>query len=134
MANAGDTYTTILKEAHLKWGIHRYTYTRDRIYGEGYLLIPIKFARLFSIYNSNATKGKDVLGVNIFNCTSRDGLFEAQLKAQGCSRAGSQYAKQFSANDDLKAIGSWFSTIGAQVGDKIKVTWTSPTDIVIERI
>ena len=134
MANTGNTYTITLKEAHLKWGIHRYTFTRDRIYGEGYLLIPIEYARLYNIYNSNATSGNDVLGVNIFNCTSKDGIFKAQLKAQGCSRAGNQYAKQFSANDNLKAIGSWFSSIGAQVGDKVKITWTSPTDIVIERV
>ena len=134
MANKGDTYTITLKEAHLKWGIHRYTFTRDRIYGEGYLLIPIKYARLYGLYNSNATGGKDVLGVNVFNCTSKDGLFNAQLKAQGCSKAGNQYAKQFSANDNLKAIGSWFSRIGAQVGDKVKITWTSQTDITIEHI
>ena len=57
MANTGNTYTITLKEAHLKWGIHRYTFTRDRIYGEGYLLIPIEYARLYNIYNSNATSG-----------------------------------------------------------------------------
>ena len=134
MANTGDYYIFTLREAHLKWGTHRYTRTRDRIYGEGYLLIPIKYARKYNIFNSNATSGSDVLGQNIFNCVSKDGLFNAQLKAQGCNHAGDVYAKQFSANDDLKALGTWFSSISAQVGDKIRVSWTSPTDIVIERL
>ena len=134
MAKTGDHYTVTLREAHLKWGTHRYTHTRERIYGEGYLLIPIKYARKYNIYNSNKTGGKDVLGVNVFNCISNDGLFNAQLKAQGCNSAGEIYAKQFSANDNLKALGAWFSSIGAKVGDKIRVSWISSTDIVIERL
>ena len=53
MAIVGDTYTVELKNAHLEWGIHRYKYTRNRIYGEGYIQIPRSHARRLAIYNSN---------------------------------------------------------------------------------
>ena len=134
MANTGNFYIITLKQAHLSWGTHRYTHTRGFVYGEGYIPIPIKYARRYNIVNSNATGGNDVLGQNIFNCRSVDEFFTGTLKAQGNSAAGSNYAKQLSANNDLKALGAWFVHINAQVNDRIKVTWTSPTDIVIEKI
>lgn len=134
MANAGNTFTITLKRAHLNWGTHRYTNTRGVVYGEGYIPIPRRYATRFNIVNSNATGGIDVLGQNIFKCTSVDGIFTGYLKAQGNSKAGDIFAKQFSANDDLKALGSWFAYINAQVGDRIIVTWTSSTDMTIEKI
>ncbi len=132
MAKIGDSYIVTLEKAHLEWGTHRYTGSRSQIYGEGYLRIPRQVACEFSLYNSNFTGGADVLGVNIFNCTSADGLFKGQLKAQGNSRRGDVYAKQFSGNNDLQALGSWYSAVGAQIGDEVKVRWTSSVDIVIE--
>ena len=134
MANTGDSYTIVLKRAHLSWGTHRYTNTRDVVYGEGYIPIPRKYAQRFNVFNSNRTGGSDVLGQNIFNYKSSDDSFSGTLKAQGNSKAGDIFAKQFSANDDLKVLGSWFAHINAQVHDRIKVTLTSPTDIVIEKI
>lgn len=134
MANKGDTYTVILDVAHLGWGTHRYTTTRPPISGERYLPIPRADAIRIGIYNSNATNGNDVLGQNIFNCTSVDGFFNAVFKSQGCSEAGDIYAKQFSVNDDLQALDVWYRHINAQPGDVIKVTWTSSIDIVIEKI
>ena len=134
MANAGDYYIVTLEKAHLEWGTHRYTGSRPQIYGEGYLHSPRQVAHAFSLYNSNYTGGVDVLGVNVFNCTSVDGLFNGQLKAQGNSGRGDIYAKQFSGNGDLQALGSWYSAIGAQIGDRVEVLWTSPTDIRIELI
>lgn len=134
MANAGNTFTITLKQAHLNWGTHRYTNTRGVVYGEGYIPIPTIYAQRYNIVNSNATGGSDILGQNIFNCTSVDGFFTGQLKAQGNNAAGGNYAKQFSANDNLKALGSWFKHINAQVNDRIRVTWVSPTDITIEKI
>ena len=35
MPNKGDSFTIELKPAHMKWGIYRYTYTRDHIRGKG---------------------------------------------------------------------------------------------------
>lgn len=134
MAKTGDSYVVTLKKAHLEWGTHRYTHTRGRIYGEGYLPIPARRARAYEIYNSNNTGGYDVLGVNIFNCQSRDGFLNCEMKAQGCSTAGSVYAKQFSVDDDLRALGDWYAHIGAVEGDRVRVTWMSATDIVLEKI
>ena len=134
MANAGDTYTVELKASHLGWGTRRYTHTRTRIEGERYLPIPRNVATSFQIYNSNATGGKDVLGQNIFNCVSNDGLFTAVFKAQGNSKKGDVFAKQFSVNKNLRALKVWYDHIAADVGTQVRVTWTSPTDIVIERI
>lgn len=42
------------------------------------------------------------------------------------------HAKQFSADGNLKAIGSWYASMGADIGDKVRVTWISPTNIEIE--
>ena len=132
MAKAGDSYIVTLEQAHLEWGTHRYTGTRPQIYGEGYLHIPRQIARALSLYNSNYTGGADVLGKNIFNCTSVDGLFTGQLKAQGNSESGDVYAKQFSGNNNLQALGRWYSAVEACIGDRVKVEWTSPTDIRIQ--
>lgn len=134
MAKAGDSYIVTLEKAHLEWGTHRYTGSRPQIYGEGYLHIPRQVAKAFSLYNSNNTGGADVWGVNIFKCKSKDGLYNGVLKAQGNSRQGDVYAKQFSGNNDLQALGSWYSAMGAQIGDMVKVLWISPTDILIELI
>ena len=38
MANAGDSYVVTLTRAPLEWGTHRYTGSRNRIYGEGYIV------------------------------------------------------------------------------------------------
>lgn len=132
MAVTGDSYIVELKRAHLEWGTHRYTGTRNEIYGEGYLHLPRQYAERFEIYNSNYTGGDDILGINIFNCRSVDGLFEGVIKAQGCSGSGDIYAKQFSVNGDLRALGDWYGAVGAEIGDRVRVTWTSPTDIEIE--
>lgn len=132
MANAGDSYTVTLTRAPLEWGTHRYTGSRNRIYGEGYIPIPSNVARMYELYNGNGTGNLDVLGENIFRCVSADGVYRGVLRAQGCKRAGDIYAKQFSADGDLKAVGSWYASMGADIGDEVRVTWISPTDIEIE--
>lgn len=134
MATAGNSYTIVLKKAHLEWGVHRYTGSRGIVYGEGYIPIPATYARAFNLLNQNGTNYTDILGKNLFNCVSSDGLFAGVLRAQGNSGAGDIYAKQLSGDGDLKALGDWFYAVGANVGDKVKVLWTSPTDVVIEKL
>lgn len=133
MAIAGDTFTVILKEPHLKWGSYRHTDSRGIVYGEGYIPIPASDAYRIHTLNTNGTGGFDVLGQNLFRCRSADGLYSGILKAQG-NQSNVRYAKQLSGNDDLKAIGDWYYKIGAVIGDKIKVTWESPYDVLIEKI
>lgn len=134
MANTGDTYIITLRKSHLEWGTHRYTNSRNQIYGEGYIPIPADYAYSYELLNSNGTGYRDVLGKNIFYCESADGLFKGVLRAQGCREAGDKYAKQFSGDGNLKSLGTWFAQIGAVVGDRIRVSWVSPTAIVIERV
>lgn len=132
MAIAGNSYTITLKQTHLEWGSHRYTNSRQTIYGEGYIPIPAHVSRNFNIYNGNApTIG---LGFNIFNCTSSDGFFHGLLKSGGCSAKGNIYAKQFHGDGDLRALGDWFHHCNAQIDDTVEVRWISPTNIVITHI
>lgn len=133
MAHTGDSYIASLSKSHLKWGVHRYTYTREPIIGEGYIPIPKKYAREFNILNSNGTPSGDTYGLNLFRFSTEDGLFSGTLKAQGCSNAGDIYAKQFAGNGDLKMLGKWYDAINASVGTRIKVTWISATDIILSK-
>lgn len=132
MPNAGDYFIVELKPSHVNWGTHRNTDTRQPIDGEGYIPIPLAQARSLGIYNSNHSHTG--LGYNLFNCTSADGYFAGVLKAAGSKESGDNYAKQFEGNGDLKALGRWFSRCSAQVGDLVKVSWTSPTEIIIELV
>lgn len=134
MAQAGNSYIITLKKAHLEWGTHRYTNSRGKVYGEGYIPIPIHVAKSYNLYNANGTNYNDIYGQNLFKCTSADGLFTSDLKSQGSRRSGDIYAKQFSGDGNLQALGYWFSQMGAQVGNRVKVTWRSFDSIEIELI
>lgn len=129
MPRRGDYYEVKLKAPHLGWGNYRYTDTRPIIYGEGYIKIPSRVANSLRIYNSNLQG--DMLGVNIFNCRSTDGLYSGQLKAQGCSRAGDVCAKQFAEIGHLQGIGTWYRNCQAKIDDYVRVEWISETDIEI---
>lgn len=133
VAVTGNSYTKQLRPSHLGWGTHRYTNTRGIIYGEGYIPLPIPTARAFNIYNSNYhTIG---LGYNLFHASSVDGfLNNVPLLAQGSSKAGSIYPKQFSVQGDLRMIGAWYASCNATTNNSVRVTWTSPTDILLEII
>ena len=134
MAQRGDKYEIILKPSHIQWGEYRYTDSRNSRGFEGYIPIPKDISLKFQILNSNGTNKKDVFGKNLFYCTSADGSYKGVLKAQGSSSAGDIYAKQFSGYGDLQALGKWYVIVNAKVGDKIRVTWTSSTGIVIEKL
>ena len=113
MAHAGDSFIVELTPSQLGWGTERYTASREVRYGEGYLI------------------GHDILGQNIFHCITSDGSLNCELKSQGCVSAGDKYAKQFAGNGNLRALGDWYSKIGAKVGDRIEVSFSSPNDIVL---
>lgn len=132
MAQRGDNFIVTVQKAHLEWGEHRYTNSRGIVYGEGYIKIPADVARRYNLLNQNGTNGKDVLGENLFYCKSADGAFSGVLRAQGCQEAGDIYAKQFAGDKNLKAIGDWYYSQGVTVGDRVKVTWTSETELYIE--
>ena len=130
MPRTGDTFITLLKQAHLEWGTHRHTNSRGTIYGEGYLQIPKQVATSIGIYNSNLPGA-----TNTYICNSVDGyLNNVTLKASGSTNAGDIYAKQFQGSGNLKLIGDWFYYVNAQEGDRVKITWTSPSTLEIEKI
>lgn len=137
MPKSGDFYEIEIKDVHMNWGTKRTTKNRKSVAGEGYIPIPAKKAKQIGINNSNALKNTnprvhEQLGVNLFDCYDKNGLV-GKLKAQGASRKGYIYPKQFSLFDDLKVIGTWFQKNNVSAGDKIRVSWTSPTEIFIEK-
>lgn len=130
MPEVGNTYITTLKRAHLEWGSYRHTSSRGIVYGEGYLQIPANVSRRFGIYNSNHSGT-----ACYYNCNSVEGyLRNVTFIAAGSSRAGDIHAKQFHGSGNLQLIGDWFNHVHAVIGDRVRITWTSPTDIEIEKL
>ncbi|ERK30649.1 hypothetical protein [Clostridium intestinale] len=133
MAVAGNTYIKSLKPSHLRWGTYRNTTTRTRISGEGYIPLPKRYARSFNVFNSN--NSNTGFGYNLFRASSADGfLNNVTLLAQGCSRAGDFYAKQFSVQGNLTMIGAWYASQNATTNNSVRVTWVSSTEILLEII
>lgn len=137
MAQAGDVFEVELKECHLDWGNEtRHTMSRASRSGEGYIPIPSCDSRRIGIYNSN--NSNQGLGYNQFNVTSADNFFNNEtndiMLAQGCSEAGSQYAKQFSIQNNLQRLGEWYQYTNARPGDIVRVSWLNSTDITLELI
>lgn len=130
MPQAGDCFTVTLKSTHIGWGTHRYSNSRPLITGECYIPIPAHCAHQYSIYNSNYTQGRDILGQNIFNAQSTDGFFCGIVKTSGNSHAGDIYAKNLSGQGNLKAFNDWFNQMNVTVNTSIRVEWTSRTDIL----
>jgi len=130
MPKQGDEFIVTLGETHLGWGTHRYTQTREVIYEEGYLPIPKAIALELDIFMSNK-KNANI----IYTFSTNDGFYNnEQLKASGNSKAGSIHAKNLAGNGDLKLLGKWFTHIQAQVGDEIKISFTSPTNITLSKV
>jgi hypothetical protein len=130
MPKKDDEFTVILKKAHIEWGTHRHTTTRDLTYGEGYIQIPSKIATSLDIYMSNK-KGANTE----YTCSLSDGtLNNVILKASGSQGQNLEYAKQFQGSRNLKAVGDLYHTINAQIGDKIKISFTSPTNMILSKV
>jgi len=128
MPRAGDSFVVKLKKAHLEWGSHRHKFNRPGIiYGEGYIQIPADVAYAYDIYNQHNRYGANAY----YECSSYDGHYSGVMLAQG-NQSDPNYAKQFSEFDDLKAIGYWYYQVGANIGDYVKVVFTSPTGMIIE--
>ena len=129
MPKTGDYFITTLKRAHLEWGSYRHTDSREIVYGEGYLQIPRSIAINLKIYNNNSSANAT------YAAYSNDGfLNKADLLAAGSMVAGDEYAKQFQGSGNLKLLGSWYQHINAQIGDKIKVEFLSPTEILLTKL
>lgn len=127
----GDTFTIELMKTHLEWGTYRNTDSRKKMTNESYIPIPSSVARSIGIYNSNYGEG---LGKNIFNVVNKSDEKLFQIKSSGNSKAGDIYAKNFHGSGDLSLIHNWFISQNAKVGDTVKLTWVSNTDVYLELI
>ena len=123
MARAGDRYEVELKEAHLDWGRYRYTNTRDKIPGEGYVQIPKHWAEAFDIRVGDK-----------FNASFEDGFPSFVARASGNTRKGDVWAKQFQGDRNLKAFGRWYESVGADVGDLVIVTFLAADEVHFELV
>lgn len=126
MAVAGQSFVVEIKPSHIGWGTHRYTGTRDPIYGEGYIKIPLNYARAFNIFNDNHPMASP-----LYRCHAINGIFSETLLAQGCNEAGDWHAKQFTEYGNLKGIGDWYRSVNAQIGGHVEVVFTSSNSITI---
>lgn len=129
MPKAGDIFIVTLKPSHLGWGTFRYSDSRERIYGEGYIKISKENAEAFNIFNDNHATANPR-----YSCVAINGIFSGILLAQGCSQAGDVYAKQFAEEGNLKGLGNWYRSVGAQVGGRVKVVFTSANSLTIKYI
>jgi hypothetical protein len=129
VAVAGQTFVVEIKPSHLGWGTYRNTTSREPIYGEGYIKIPREYAEMYDIYNDNHPTANP-----LYSCAAVNGSFQGVLLAQGSSEAGDVYAKQFAERGNLKGIGNWYRSVNAQIGGRVKVTFTSSDSLTIEYI
>lgn len=123
MPATGDRYSVPLKKTHLDWGNHRYTYTRERIDGEGYVPIPKAYAERYGIHMGDR-----------FTAVFANGFPSFRARAAGNSSAGDIWAKQFQGDGDLKAFGRWYASCGAEVGDIVVVTFIASDTVQFELV
>lgn len=130
----GNCFVVKLKKTHIEWGTHRYTDSREPIYGETYIPIPSDVAYKFSIYNSKLDG--DDYGTNLYNYKAYIGNTvhsTGTLKAQG-SQCKPIYAKNLSGNNNLKMLSPWIYAAGIIVGDKVEILFTSSTDLELRKV
>ncbi|RUT68073.1 hypothetical protein D0817_23300 [Flavobacterium cupreum] len=100
MPQAGDSFITTLKQAHLEWGEFRHTTSRGIIIGEGYLQIPSDEA-----YRLGITNNKSPLRSAEYDFSTFDGFItNSKLLAAG-NQSRAEFAKQFQGSGALKLLG-----------------------------
>lgn len=130
MAKTGDSFEVTLKKTHVGWGTYRKTNSRSPIPYEGYLPIPLKVALSLNITNVHNKKQS-----NIYKVSTSDGFLTNQyLKASGNRKRGDMFAKNMHGDGNLKLLGIWYNNAGIKAGDKIKVEFTAPFEILLTKI
>lgn len=121
MPNAGDRYIVEIQPSHIDWGdAPRNPTNRAIVYGESYVAIPVRYARAYDIRRGTQ-----------YNATFTNGSAPIRIKAAGNGTDDGVYAKQFEGIGlgACKAFTPWYRSCGAQVGDKVLVEFTSPSDV-----
>ncbi|GGM39428.1 hypothetical protein GCM10011351_26980 [Paraliobacillus quinghaiensis] len=125
MAQAGDYYEIVLKEAHLEWGSRGESRVNSpRHEEESYIQIPSREALKLEIQKGD-----------IYQAVSSDGNFIGEVKASGSQGPNNAYAKQFQGYGNLRTIGHWLKTqLNAQPGDIVRVVFTSENEVTFNFI
>lgn len=121
MPKAGDMYIVEIKHSHIDWGDKpRNPTNREKIEGESYVQIPVNYARMYDIQRGST-----------YTASFTNNSPSINIKAAGNGTADGKYAKQFEGigHGACKAFTPWYTSCGAQVGDKVKVEFTSPTEV-----
>ncbi len=121
MPNAGNSYTVTIQPSHIDWGDEpRNPTNRPIIEGESYVAIPVRYARMY-----------DILRGSTYNASFTNGSPSIRIKAAGNGTTDGTYGKQFEGIGPgaCKAFTPWYASCGAQVGDRVLVEFTSPTDV-----
>lgn len=130
MAKTGDSFEVTLKKTHVGWGTYRKTNSRNPRPNEGYLPIPSKIALSLNITNMHNKKQS-----NIYKVSTSDGfLTDEYLKASGNRKKGDMFAKNMHGNNNLQLLGTWYNHAGIQEGDKIRIEFTGPFEILLTKI
>ena len=122
MPKAGDSYIVTIQPSHIDWGDkNRNPTNRAPISGESYVAIPVRYAREYGIYRGDT-----------YNATFANGADPIRIKAAGNGTADGTYPKQFEGigQGACKAFTPWYISCQAEVGDRVKVEFTSPDDVV----
>lgn len=122
MPNAGDTYDVEIKLSHIDWGDEpRNPTNRRKIEGESYVKIPVEYARMYDIRRGST-----------YTASFTNGSPSIEIKAAGNGTADGKYAKQFEGIGDgaCRAFTPWYNSCGAEVGDNVRVEFTSPTTVI----
>lgn len=120
MPRTGQYFDVTLNQAHLNWGTEGESrITKRRNPFEVYLPINMDNARKFDIRTGE-----------VFDGYSSDGFYQGPLKATGSQGPLKQFAKNLHKDGDLRTLGYWLKDrIGAKVGDKVRIEFTSEDSI-----
>lgn len=127
MPNKNDFYEVEIRPSHLKWGEFRNHKNRVIVYGESYVKIPSEIAREFNIIRGSIFRAYFTNSVE---------SFEIKASGNGPIENDVQLAKQFEGvgSGACKAFTPWYKSNDAEVGDIVKVTFLSSSEILFEII
>lgn len=130
MPKKGDKFTS---HSYQRWGEpepvgKRSSESRNTVLKESYLHIPQSAAKKYGIFNSNKAGAQ-----TNYDAYDKDGNKIATLKAQGDTKSGEVYAKQFSGSGNLKAMFPWLSKNKITDDDELEIEFLSEHSIKVEK-
>ena len=121
MPKSGDSYIVTIHPSHVDWGDKsRNPTNRSKIKDETYVAIPVEYARKYDLFRGST-----------YNASFTNGSPSISIKSAGNGTSDGEYGKQFEGIGlgACKAFTPWYTSCGAQVGDRVLVEFTSSTDV-----